>query len=137
LIIFSETHVLTDDQNKWVEKTETRIYDLIGETPPFGKQFGDSVKHILHREEQWNLWKNQGCPSLAPKSQLKDESNGTSNTFKKVLNVNENSIFSCVFRSWKYSQEETKAWRSNAGRDEPEEIPDGQCCPNKALESVS
>lgn len=40
---------------------------MISETPPYGEKFGKSVKHILQREEQWNLWKNQGCPSLTPK----------------------------------------------------------------------
>ena len=63
----ADNHVLTDEQNRWIEKTETKIYELMGETPPLGKQFGESVKHILEREVQWNIWKNQGCPSLKPK----------------------------------------------------------------------
>ena len=75
--------MLTDEQNKWIEKTETKIYDLIGETPPFGKKFGESVQHILQREEQWNLWKNQGCPSLAPAEKKATESQESTTTQSK------------------------------------------------------
>jgi len=57
-----------------VETSTKLVYDLIGETPPNGKGFGQSVKHILEREEQWNRWKNDGCPSLKPKDEpAKDE----------------------------------------------------------------
>ena len=78
----ADNHVLTDEQNRWIDKTETKIYELVGETPPLGKQFGESVKHILEREVQWNIWKNQGCPSLKPRFEEtnnkvdKSESNG-------------------------------------------------------------
>jgi THO complex subunit 1 transcription elongation factor len=27
-------------------------------------QFATSVEHLLKREEQWNKWKNDGCPPL-------------------------------------------------------------------------
>ena len=84
----SDSHVLTDDQNKWIDKVESRIYELMAETPPYGEKFGKSVKHILHREEQWNLWKNQGCKSLISKppvvedkkldAESKDSNNATS-----------------------------------------------------------
>ena len=84
----SDSHVLTDDQNKWIDKVEARIYELMAETPPYGEKFGKSVKHILHREEQWNLWKNQGCKSLISKppvvedkkldAESKDSNNATS-----------------------------------------------------------
>ena len=98
----SEAHVLSDDQTKWIDKTEVKIYDLLGETPPFGKKFGESVKHILEREIQWNIWKNQGCPSLTPKvdaneaKEKKSETNGDKGTFlKNVINFVSfsNSIF--------------------------------------------
>ena len=39
----------------------------MGETPPNGQKFAESVKHILEREQQWNRWKNEGCPSLKVK----------------------------------------------------------------------
>jgi len=69
----SDSHVLTDDQNKWIEKIEARVYELMAETPPYGEKFGKSVKHILHREGQWNLWKNQGCKSLISKPTVAEE----------------------------------------------------------------
>ena len=45
----------------------------MAETPPYGEKFGKSVKHILHREGQWNLWKNQGCKSLISKPTVAEE----------------------------------------------------------------
>lgn len=99
----SEAHVLSDDQTKWIDKTEVKIYDLLGETPPFGKKFGESVKHILEREVQWNIWKNQGCPSLTPKvdanesKEKKSETNGDKGTKSAVLVYLENSIDFYVF----------------------------------------
>lgn len=71
-----ETQVLTDDQNKWIESTRTRVFGLLAETPPNGSQFAESVKHILLREEQWNAWKNEGCPSLAKIAPKDTASNG-------------------------------------------------------------
>merc|ERR1719244_974144 len=41
--------------------------ESVSETPPNGPEFSKSVKHILHREEHWNKWKNEGCPSFAKK----------------------------------------------------------------------
>ena len=67
ILLHSDSHVLTEDQNRWIDKIESRVYELMAETPPYGEKFGQSVKHILHREEQWNIWKNQGCKSLIPK----------------------------------------------------------------------
>ena len=91
----SDSHVLTDDQNKWIDKVEARIYELMAETPPYGEKFGKSVKHILHREEQWNLWKNQGCKSLISKppvvedkkldAESKDSNNATSSKISFFL----------------------------------------------------
>lgn len=37
------------------------MYQLIEETPPNGKRFARTVKHMLSREEMWNNWKNEGC----------------------------------------------------------------------------
>ena len=70
---------LTSDQDKWVGETSRKIYKLLEETPPHGKEFARSVRHILHREEHWNKWKNEGCPSLARKVE------DTANTEKKSL----------------------------------------------------
>lgn len=69
----TESQVLTTDQTKWIEETTSRIYKLMAETPPNGAEFGESVKHILRREELWNAWKNDGCPSFAKKQLEKKE----------------------------------------------------------------
>ncbi|XP_033738778.1 LOW QUALITY PROTEIN: THO complex subunit 1-like [Pecten maximus] len=54
---------LTDEQSQWVKNTQEKVYQLIRETPPEGEQFASNVEHILSREEYWNEWKNDGCPS--------------------------------------------------------------------------
>ncbi|GCB69099.1 hypothetical protein scyTo_0012364 [Scyliorhinus torazame] len=37
---------------------------LFKETPPDGEKFSSMVEHILHSEENWIAWKNEGCPSF-------------------------------------------------------------------------
>ena len=69
----SESNVLTDEQSKWIDKTQNKVYELLEETPPQGKKFCQSVKHILGRETQWNSWKNQGCLPLAKKVEAKND----------------------------------------------------------------
>ena len=74
---------------------QSKVYRLLGETPPNGGEFAKSVKRILGREEAWNRyfpktlssniydawklfrWKNDGCPSLSKKM---EESGGNSST---------------------------------------------------------
>jgi len=60
----NENQILSDDQAKWVSEHSEQAYSLINETPPNGEEFAKAVKHILKREEQWNAWKNDGCPAL-------------------------------------------------------------------------
>ena len=60
----NETQILTEDQAKWITEFTEQAYSLINETPPNGQEFSKAVKHILKREEQWNTWKNDGCPAL-------------------------------------------------------------------------
>ena len=98
---------MTDDQSKWIEKTETKIFELMGETPPYGDNFAKSVKHILHREEQWNLWKNQGCPPLTSKAEetpkkseeSKDSNAATTPNSSKLNHCQNIAIFSQVIFS--------------------------------------
>jgi len=63
----TDSQTLDSAQTKWVDETQTKVYRLLGETPPNGADFARSVKRILQREETWNKWKNDGCPSLAKK----------------------------------------------------------------------
>ncbi|XP_057360057.1 THO complex subunit 1 isoform X3 [Manis pentadactyla] len=37
---------------------------LLSENPPDGEKFAKMVEHILNTEENWNSWKNEGCPSF-------------------------------------------------------------------------
>lgn len=57
----AESLALTPAQSEWIKETEATVLQLIEETPPQGKKFCASVRHILHREELWNNWKNDGC----------------------------------------------------------------------------
>ena len=56
---------------------QSKVYRLLGETPPNGSEFAKSVKRILGMEEAWNRWKNDGCPSLSKKM---EESGGSSSS---------------------------------------------------------
>ena len=60
----SEKDVLTSAQQEWVQETEATIYKLLRETPPNGKEFVETIKHILKREEMWNSWKNDSCKEI-------------------------------------------------------------------------
>ncbi|KAL3868154.1 hypothetical protein ACJMK2_040988 [Sinanodonta woodiana] len=60
----SSNQVLTEDQSTWVKATQEKIYVLLRETPPDGEQFAKTVEHVLKREENWNNWKNDGCPKF-------------------------------------------------------------------------
>ncbi|KAH0617792.1 hypothetical protein JD844_016382 [Phrynosoma platyrhinos] len=43
----SSNYILTDEQSLWIEDTTKLVY-----------------QHILNTEENWNSWKNEGCPSF-------------------------------------------------------------------------
>ncbi|KAL4624586.1 THO complex subunit 1 [Arapaima gigas] len=60
----SSSCVLNDDQCLWMEETSKQVYQLLRETPPDGDKFAAMVEHILNTEENWNSWKNEGCPSF-------------------------------------------------------------------------
>jgi len=63
----TDLHTLDSAQTKLVEEMAGKVHRLLGETPPNGAEFAKSVKRLLGREEAWNRWKNDGCPSLAKK----------------------------------------------------------------------
>ncbi|XP_032078381.1 THO complex subunit 1 [Thamnophis elegans] len=60
----SSNFILTDEQSLWIEATTKQVYQLLSENPPDGKMFSKMVEHILNTEENWNSWKNEGCPSF-------------------------------------------------------------------------
>ena len=85
----NESQVLTDDQLKWVAEFTEQSYALIEETPPNGADFAKAVKHILKREQQWNAWKNDGCPALGASSVQADEGAKENNATAKGKILNE------------------------------------------------
>jgi len=56
--------VLNESQKKWISDTQSKIYELLEETPPHGKTFANYIKHVLAREDFWVTWKNKSCPSF-------------------------------------------------------------------------
>ncbi|XP_049530173.1 THO complex subunit 1 [Anopheles darlingi] len=69
----ADAHVLTQAQSDWLKETETLVYRLLEESPPNGKKFAETVRHMLTREELWNSWKNEGCKEFKrPEAVLDD-----------------------------------------------------------------
>uniref|UniRef100_A0A671RX29 THO complex subunit 1-like n=1 Tax=Sinocyclocheilus anshuiensis TaxID=1608454 RepID=A0A671RX29_9TELE len=64
----SSSCVLNDDQSLWIEDTTKLVHQLLRETPPDGDKFASMFEHILNTEENWNSWKNEGCPSFVKES---------------------------------------------------------------------
>uniref|UniRef100_A0AAR2L348 Death domain-containing protein n=1 Tax=Pygocentrus nattereri TaxID=42514 RepID=A0AAR2L348_PYGNA len=54
----SSNCVLNDDQTAWMEETTKLVYQVSAFA------HGSQVNHILNTEENWNSWKNEGCPSF-------------------------------------------------------------------------
>ncbi|XP_056149328.1 THO complex subunit 1 [Lampris incognitus] len=69
----SSSCILNDDQTTWIEETTKLVYQLLREIPPEGEKFATMVEHILNTEENWNAWKNEGCPSFVKERTLDDK----------------------------------------------------------------
>ncbi|KAK2822544.1 hypothetical protein Q5P01_022609 [Channa striata] len=69
----SSSCVLNDDQTTWIEETTKLVYQLLSETPPDGEKFATMIEHILNTEENWNGWKNEGCPSFVKERTVDDK----------------------------------------------------------------
>uniref|UniRef100_H3CSS6 THO complex 1 n=2 Tax=Tetraodon nigroviridis TaxID=99883 RepID=H3CSS6_TETNG len=69
----SSSSVLNDDQGSWIEETSKLVYQLLREIPPDGDKFATMVEHILSTEENWNSWKNEGCPSFVKERTVDDK----------------------------------------------------------------
>ena len=63
-------HVLLDTQTVWIKTATDKVFALIAETPPNGKDFAAYIRQVLVREEGWIIWKNEGCPSFEKKPQV-------------------------------------------------------------------
>ncbi|EDX11795.1 THO complex subunit 1 [Drosophila simulans] len=121
----SDTQTLTGDQADFIKETESRVYKLLEETPPYGKRFSRTVCHMLAREEMWNNWKNEGCkefkkpeeptpseedskptPNKRPRRPLGDALRDASRSGKFYLG-NDN-----LTRLWNYSPDNLQACKS-------------------------
>lgn len=121
----SDTQTLTADQADFIKETESRVYKLLEETPPYGKRFSRTVYHMLAREEMWNNWKNEGCkefkkpeeptlseedskptPNKRPRRPLGDALRDASRSGKFYLG-NDN-----LTRLWNYSPDNLQACKS-------------------------
>ncbi|XP_038573712.1 THO complex subunit 1 [Micropterus salmoides] len=69
----SSSCVLNDDQTTWIEETTKLVYQLLREIPPDGDKFATMVEHILNTEENWNVWKNEGCSSFVKERTVDDK----------------------------------------------------------------
>uniref|UniRef100_A0A8D3CFD4 THO complex 1 n=1 Tax=Scophthalmus maximus TaxID=52904 RepID=A0A8D3CFD4_SCOMX len=81
----SSSCLLNDDQTTWIEETTKLVYQLLKEIPPDGDKFGTMLEHILNTEENWNTWKNEGCPSFVKES---DE-------LTRLWNLNQDNMEAC------------------------------------------
>ena len=64
ILFYRDSFSLSTAQTDFIKETEVQIYKLLDETPPSGKKFSKTVRHMLQREELWNNWKNDGCKGI-------------------------------------------------------------------------
>ncbi|CAL9688543.1 unnamed protein product [Knipowitschia caucasica] len=69
----SSSCVLNDDQSTWIEETTKLVYQLLKEIPPDGDKFATMVEHMLNSEDNWNSWKNEGCPSFVKERNVEEK----------------------------------------------------------------
>lgn len=77
---------MTPAQSDFIKETEAKVYQLLEETPPNGKRFSRTVKHMLQREEMWNNWKNDGCKEFKkPEENISDDKPPPAKRERKTL----------------------------------------------------
>ncbi|GMP41099.1 hypothetical protein CsSME_00011311 [Camellia sinensis var. sinensis] len=62
LILFDYLKVILSYLKEEIKSFEERVKKLLEMTPPNGKEFLNSIDHILERERNWVWWKRDGCP---------------------------------------------------------------------------
>ncbi|KAI8050573.1 THO complex subunit 1 transcription elongation factor-domain-containing protein [Syncephalis plumigaleata] len=65
--------VLEGDQKLWVQRTRTRIQEVMELTEPHGRAFVSAVRLILRHEGNWIRWKVMGCPPFDKIATMIDE----------------------------------------------------------------
>uniref|UniRef100_A0A8D3BXB7 THO complex 1 n=1 Tax=Scophthalmus maximus TaxID=52904 RepID=A0A8D3BXB7_SCOMX len=97
----SSSCLLNDDQTTWIEETTKLVYQLLKEIPPDGDKFGTMLEHILNTEENWNTWKNEGCPSFVKEryrwwtTNPKDPPGKDNDELTRLWNLNQDNMEAC------------------------------------------
>ncbi|WOL10731.1 THO complex subunit 1 isoform X1 [Canna indica] len=55
---------LSESMKEEIKSCEERVKKLLEVIPPKGKEFLQSIEHILEREKNWVWWKRDGCPAF-------------------------------------------------------------------------
>lgn len=58
----SDKDLPSEAMKEEIKSCEERVKKLLEATPPKGKEFLNSIEHILEREKNWVWWKRDGCP---------------------------------------------------------------------------
>lgn len=54
----------SESMKEEIKSCEDRVKKLLEMIPPKGKEFLQSIEHILEREKNWVWWKRDGCPAF-------------------------------------------------------------------------
>ncbi|URD88876.1 THO complex subunit 1 transcription elongation factor [Musa troglodytarum] len=54
----------SESMKEEIKSCEERVKKLLEVIPPQGKEFLQSIEHILEREKNWVWWKRDGCPAF-------------------------------------------------------------------------
>ncbi|XP_061390453.1 THO complex subunit 1 [Musca vetustissima] len=118
----AESNTLTPAQSDFIKETEAKVYQLLEETPPNGKRFSRTVRHMLQREEMWNNWKNDGCKEFKkPEESVSDDKPPPAKRERKTLgdclrDANRQGKFflgnDVLTRLWNYSPDNLQACKS-------------------------
>ncbi|XP_064950951.1 THO complex subunit 1-like isoform X3 [Musa acuminata AAA Group] len=54
----------SESMKEEIKSCEERVKKLLEVIPPKGKEFLQSIEHILEREKNWVWWKRDGCPAF-------------------------------------------------------------------------
>ncbi|XP_020579044.1 THO complex subunit 1 [Phalaenopsis equestris] len=77
----SEKDCPSDSMLEEIKSCEQRVKRLLESTPPKGKEFLQSIEHILEREKNWLWWKWDGCPPF--EKQASDKKTGQDGVKKR------------------------------------------------------
>ncbi|KXJ28973.1 THO complex subunit 1 [Exaiptasia diaphana] len=92
----SNHHVLSELQTVAIKDMTELVYQLMREIPPDGEKFTKVAEHVLDREENWILWKNEGCPSF-----IKDKEKEPSEVPSKAPRKRTRSFGEEISSGWK------------------------------------